>query len=1169
MRLSDLVKIDDRFEKSVNLLFDLNNTQKIKLYIPTRSSVKILSDYLHEITEFTGSRANILIGPYGKGKSHLLLVLLAIISDNKSIETTELIERISSFDANAKEAIKNVYGRKKLLPVIVNTNSGNLSQAFVRSLNQSLIREGLSDVVPDNYFTEAVKTIKHWEDYYPDTYKALDTSLNGLTVEELVSLLEQYDYDALGVFRKMHPLLTSGSEFNPLIEDEVLAVYQSVNRKICADYSYDGIYIVFDEFSKYIEGHPEEGFSADMKILQDLCELCNSSKDEQFHLTCVAHKAIRAYGDQLSKSVKNAFRGVEGRLVEKQFIVTSQNNYELIADAVGKTPLFEEWAKNDVFMEMANSSFGVSELRALFEKNDFIDIVAKGAYPLTPLTAFLLLNLCEKIAQNERTVFTFLTGNDMYSLASVVRKSSDVSFVGADLIYDYFSQIMENEKDIYVHNEWLKAEFALNKTEDSAERKIIKSLAVIRMINRPDDLPGIREYLYLASGLDKRDALSACEKLVDSEILYVKRGTGAFEFLNSVGINVGNAVADCAAKYFSKINITTVLNDILRHKYILPKKFNQDYCMTRHYKIQFMQYEAFMALPSTLYLEEQNKSDGYVLVVLITNKSFVEEIMRHAEEMDDSSAVVCYAIYDDDHKEDFRSLLSVRRLMDDKSFLEENEAAITELKSLETELVNELNQWADTLVNEIGETYTSYGTYAVGSKGLNRTVSDICEKVYSETPIINHELINRHNITAQVSKARNNIMDDIFHTRDMEKYLSGTSAESTIYRAIFIHTKGDKALERVRNIIIDYIHESKGKKVSFSKLFNVLTRQPIGMRRGVIPIYLSEQLMELEDMPVIYQDKKEISLDAQLMANVALKPEDYSLYVEVETLEKLEYIESLEKLFEDYGVYCREIENRNRLSRLVCVMQSWYRSLPQASITFKTPDSEGQDIRKIMAFRRLFIDSPNPRELIFEKIPGLFKTNDYKEAFNSVERIKLEIDLHIHKLKKSAEDAVRKEMSFSANDDFYRCLKSWYETVPDNAKRSVLSSDPQRLFNAIRDLKSTDNEEIIEELSKASTNFFVEDWRDDMIEEFSTCISNLIKEISEKSVQKASAGGKIIISDGVSEKELFYDFDSENMSSTGYFFKNALDDILEDYGDTLENSEKIGILMDAIKRLMG
>ena len=80
MRLVDLVKIDHRFEKSVNLLLDLNNRSKLKLYIPTRSSVKLLEGYLNEINSFSGRRANILIGPYGKGKSHLLLVLMALIS---------------------------------------------------------------------------------------------------------------------------------------------------------------------------------------------------------------------------------------------------------------------------------------------------------------------------------------------------------------------------------------------------------------------------------------------------------------------------------------------------------------------------------------------------------------------------------------------------------------------------------------------------------------------------------------------------------------------------------------------------------------------------------------------------------------------------------------------------------------------------------------------------------------------------------------------------------------------------------------------------------------------------------------------------------------------------------------------------------------------------------
>lgn len=156
MRLVDLVKIDHRFEKSVNLLLDLNDRSKLKLYIPTRSSVKLLEGYLNEVNSFSGKRANILIGPYGKGKSHLLLVLMAMLSKKDSEELEDLIAKIEVLDKDAANVIQNTYKKKKLLPVIINSNSGTLAQAFVRSLSQALKHENLQDVVPDSYFSEAL-----------------------------------------------------------------------------------------------------------------------------------------------------------------------------------------------------------------------------------------------------------------------------------------------------------------------------------------------------------------------------------------------------------------------------------------------------------------------------------------------------------------------------------------------------------------------------------------------------------------------------------------------------------------------------------------------------------------------------------------------------------------------------------------------------------------------------------------------------------------------------------------------------------------------------------------------------------------------------------------------------------------------------------------------------
>lgn len=1169
MRLKNLVQIDNRFEKSVNLLLDLNDKKKIASYIPTRSSINLIEDYMKEVTGFSGGRANILIGPYGKGKSHLLLVLMEILCGRESEELEYLIEKISTIDKQAGKTFREVNRSYKFLPVIINTTSGNLGQAFVRSLNQAIKRVGLQDIVPDNYFSEAVATIKQWKKRYPATYASME-KLIGESGSDFIKKLEAYDYDALEKFRKNHPLVTSGSEFNPLIDDEAISVYRSVNRMICEKYHYSGIYIIFDEFSKYIEGHSEEGFSADMKLLQDICELCNYSRDEQLHLTCVAHKAIRAYGDALSRSIMNAFRGVEGRLIEVSFNVSSQNNYELIADAINKRHEFQQWKRNIEHVNLLEESYQIPEFKTLFNKNDFDEIVGNGCFPLTPLGTCLLLNLSEKIAQNERTIFTFLSGKDIHSLSAFVANSEAVSYAGASLIYDYFMPLFEGEKRTIVHSEWLRAELALSKTEELEERAVIKSIAIIRMINREDDIPVNRNIVRLASGIDKKTFEKAMDSLVNKGIIAYKKSTATYDFQNKIGVNVENEIADCALKYFSKVDVPEVLNDVCRKRYILPKKYNQDHFMTRYYRVLFMSAESFMALSSPDYLSDENNPDGFLII--IQNSSVAQEALQaHLNEIAANCIMLGIPeIRDEDLENNVRTLLAVRRLMGDTNFIAENEVLVKELKAFEAEMNDSLNEWINNAENELQELFAVGRRISVERYGLNRAVSDFCEEVYSKTPKINQELINRHNISAQVSKARNTIMDDILHNRSMDKYNTGTSAESTIYRGLFLHTEDDENLKNVREEILEFIHESKGKKVPFSKLINKLISEPYGMRKGPIPVYILESLTKLEDMPVIYLGKKELSIDSSLMSNVMQNPEDYALYVEEETGQKLEYIEGLENLFNEYGTYCRDLEARNRLSKLTCVMQSWYRSLPQTATTFKKGDFNGLSIREIDLFRRCLSGSINPREALFDQFPKIFGETSLPATLREIRKVKAVLDQHIHELKLKAVDVIRNNLSLSKEDDLHQGIKAWYTGLPEVIKNSVLTADSQRLLLCLKNLDETNPEDIAEKTSKEVTGFFIEDWNDNSIKVYEAGFSDLIDEINERTKRKdTDSGQSIVFSTDSGVKECLYKFDPDNITPNGYFFRNALEDIMEEYGDSLETNEKIGILMQVIKDLMG
>ena len=817
---------------------------------------------------------------------------------------------------------------------------------------------------------------------------------------------------------------------------------------------------------------------------------------------------------------------------------------------------------------MQDRSYQMQALRALFTKEDCDKIVGRGAFPLTPLSSCLLLRLSEKIAQNERTLFTFLTGKDLYSLATFVERSMSVDFAGAPLIYDYFSQLLEGEAEQAVHREWLNAEHALEKTEDKDAKRILKAIAVIRMINQPDEFPATEDLLHLATGIEPEHCKHFIKALCEQKVIRHKENSHTYDFCDSIGIDLQESVNDCVKKHFTSVRVPDILNQINCQKYILPKKYNQDHCMTRYFQVHMMYADSFMALSSVAYLPKENDPDGYMLLILNDHKETVSDLRRHLEELSDPTVMAAILEPIPQAKEKVQKLQAIGKLLSDQVFLTENKAASVELEAWKNNLMEELNGSITDAMEHLTALYTQTGMEKMEEGRLNRAVSEVAEAVYNKTPIINHESINRHNVTAQYSKARNSLLDDIFHSREFDRYNTGTSAESTIYRACLGATKEDANLLLVRREITDFIHESKGKKNTFASLVNKLTKPPYGMRRGVLPFYIAEQIMQLEDMPVIYHDKTEIALSPKLIVDAINAPENHYLYVETDTVEKLEYIEGLEKLFSEYGSYCREIESMNRLARLKCFIQAWYRSLPQAATTFQEKDYPNQDMRKLKLFRKALTGEPNPRELIFEQIPRIFEADALLDTLKAVKEAKKDLDTHTKKLKKQAEQIVRLSLGLPKEDDFLQSLREWYENVPEKAKNSILPSASQDLLNCIRGIAENNEGELIEKIAKASTNFFVEDWNEKIIREFETTLKEFVSDLQQKEETVGPQSKKISISTGDRTKECFYDFDPEALSAPGMFFQCALDDMMDEYG-ALDNSEKIGILMNLVNKLMG
>ena len=147
MNLSNIITVNERFESSINLKLDLENNKKVDAYIPTSSSVAILDAFLEDLLYEKKWTSTMLTGAYGKGKSHLLLVLLFLLNRPAATKKKELSlwkksvrnlqKKVANINENTALKLKElVQKEKKYLPVIINFGRESLEQSYLLALTK-------------------------------------------------------------------------------------------------------------------------------------------------------------------------------------------------------------------------------------------------------------------------------------------------------------------------------------------------------------------------------------------------------------------------------------------------------------------------------------------------------------------------------------------------------------------------------------------------------------------------------------------------------------------------------------------------------------------------------------------------------------------------------------------------------------------------------------------------------------------------------------------------------------------------------------------------------------------------------------------------------------------------------------------------------------------------
>ena len=146
-------------------------------------------------------------------------------------------------------------------------------------------------------------------------------------------------------------------------------------------------------------------------------------------------------------------------------------------------------------------------------------------------------------------------------------------------------------------------------------------------------------------------------------------------------------------------------------------------------------------------------------------------------------------------------------------------------------------------------------------------------------------------------------------------------------------------------------------------------------------------------------------------------------------------------------------------------------------------------------------------------------------------------------------------------------MRNWYDSISDKAKKNVFDADTNYIIKFVASNSDFNEINVISALAKNITALAIEDWNDDTVNKFTENIRRVIDNV-KKYEQNETAGNEQQASislniDGVTYEKNLADTEISAIAETTL---NNIEEILEDYGDSITAQERISVLLKLLKK---
>lgn len=1149
--LNEYIHISPGFKAAVNLKNDQNNLKKVAGFIPTEVAREIILDLGKKLHPASDLRSRIIMGTYGTGKSHLALVLLNFFA--QSIETTELQIIIDKLDPDTK-LVLNQYRKQvpeKFLVVNLYGDEGDIADALTMGLRKALEKVGLEFLLPSSAFDAALKRIQEIEENYPESFTILKekVELNGMSVDELKTRLEKYQKKTFDFFREIHPFFSAGGRFEFTTMLTPTDFYTSVVKELKEKHGFSGIAVFWDEFGHKMGEVVKDPTGREGLVLQEFAECCNDSENNQLHFYLFCHRSLKEYHDISmnalgvnNKQLEDDLRKIEGRF--KQYIMKSTDveTFQLIEGVIVADEQTNGWDQltthfNDYFEKLVQETARLKYFTG-FTSDELKATVVLGTYPLHPMAVYSLPAISEKVAQNNRTLFTCLCEDEPGSFKRFLDKAvchegdPGPPMYTIDGLWDYFSNDVKQQErtySIYRDFEHLKARL---EDDDLLGLRILKAVSVFRVTN-PARVKVTEEILSYSLDISERDHDFFKKELErhsnlknENHILMKLQADGSYR----------PAVSSATESLMEKMR--KLLNDS-------PERLGQSpvqYLKSLWKQFQFSEsYEAtsyeddfgvkrkleiepisMNQLKESLHILTKNLgagsfSDGILFVVFCSSSSEIDEAKQIATTQltDEKYNQVVMAI----PKEPIQLFVLLKEHQA-LSYLKRNEASLygeggelheewciydndrsTQLKDTVDNLFAPEKQMLDYFWAGLLQT-------VLNTRQIKKMTSDVMYKVFPDCPVIGEPKLALDDFGGGwgYRKDCRDITMKMTEKGAAQKLWNETAAAPQhiirqVLRSNGILRKnqaGDCVLEKPQADVFNganktweciekYINNARLRPFEMKNMVRTLRKSPYGVKCRVLPILFAsvahEELtygnISFEFQRNTNQIEKITIIENDTLEKVFTTPEKYRLvYVNVSSNQKA-LVDALSKLFDvDLLPTDPPLE---RVKKVGTKLGEWWRALPKhAQLTEEI--SDGASLLRDYIFKPLAELEPDTQQILlkdfFEHIFDDASRVTQKRVEDGIRPFKEEFETLLNSLTQRIISAYGSVFDQPENPE--QSVSNWFSKLPADKQNYTYNGEPAILANACRESGDI-NENTLLKVAKGITGLSVASWSDDLV----------------------------------------------------------------------------------------